>query len=36
MLALLGYEKIANYDRSFAEWGNRADTPIARPDSQAG
>lgn len=31
MLYLLGYDNVANYDRSWAEWGNRADTPVARP-----
>lgn len=35
MLALMGYEKIATYDLSFGEWGNRADTPIARPGDAA-
>jgi len=28
VLALLGYENIANYDRSWSEWGNRDDTPV--------
>jgi thiosulfate/3-mercaptopyruvate sulfurtransferase len=27
-LRLLGYEKVRTYDGSFAEWGNREDTPI--------
>jgi len=31
----MGYERIANYDRSFGEWGNRDDTPIARPGDAA-
>lgn len=35
MLALMGYEKIATYDLSFGEWGNRADTPIATPGDTA-
>jgi thiosulfate/3-mercaptopyruvate sulfurtransferase len=29
-LKLLGYEKVRVYDGSFAEWGNREDTPIVR------
>jgi thiosulfate/3-mercaptopyruvate sulfurtransferase len=27
-LHLLGYEKVRNYDGSFADWGNREDTPL--------
>jgi len=29
-LRLLGYERVRDYDGSFAEWGNRDDTPIVR------
>jgi thiosulfate/3-mercaptopyruvate sulfurtransferase len=25
---VLGYERVANYDGSWQEWGNREDTPI--------
>jgi 3-mercaptopyruvate sulfurtransferase SseA len=28
----MGYERIANYDRSWAEWGNREDAPVARDE----
>jgi len=28
----MGYDRVANYDRSFGEWGNRDDTPIALPE----
>ena len=31
ILHLLGYNDVANYDRSWSEWGNRDDAPIARP-----
>jgi thiosulfate/3-mercaptopyruvate sulfurtransferase len=27
-LKLLGYERVRNYDGSFADWGNREDTPL--------
>ena len=30
VLRLLGYPRVAAYDRSWVEWGNRADLPIAR------
>ncbi len=30
VLKLLGYERVRVYDGSFAEWGNRDDTPIER------
>jgi thiosulfate/3-mercaptopyruvate sulfurtransferase len=30
VLTLLGFEKVRVYDGSFAEWGNRDDTPIER------
>ena len=29
-LRLLGYDKVQNYDGSWAEWGNRQDLPIKR------
>jgi thiosulfate/3-mercaptopyruvate sulfurtransferase len=29
-LALLGYDRLRNYDGSWQEWGNRPDLPIAR------
>lgn len=29
-LRLLGYPNVTGYDRSWAEWGNRGDLPIAR------
>jgi thiosulfate/3-mercaptopyruvate sulfurtransferase len=31
VLRLLGYPNVAGYDRSWVEWGNREDLPIARP-----
>jgi thiosulfate/3-mercaptopyruvate sulfurtransferase len=31
VLRLLGYPRVAGYDRSWVEWGNREDLPIARP-----
>jgi thiosulfate/3-mercaptopyruvate sulfurtransferase len=30
VLRLLGYPRVVGYDRSWAEWGNREDLPIAR------
>ena len=30
VLRLLGYPRVAGYDRSWVEWGNRDDLPIAR------
>jgi thiosulfate/3-mercaptopyruvate sulfurtransferase len=30
VLRLLGYPRVVGYDRSWAEWGNRDDLPIAR------
>jgi thiosulfate/3-mercaptopyruvate sulfurtransferase len=30
VLKLMGYDRAANYDGSWAEWGNLADTPIVR------
>lgn len=30
VLRLLGYPRVTGYDRSWAEWGNRDDLPIAR------
>jgi 3-mercaptopyruvate sulfurtransferase SseA len=29
-LKLMGYDKVANYDASFGEWGNVEGFPIAR------
>jgi 3-mercaptopyruvate sulfurtransferase SseA len=31
-LTLMGYDKVANYDRSWSEWGNRPDAPVALPE----
>jgi thiosulfate/3-mercaptopyruvate sulfurtransferase len=31
VLRLIGYDKVRVYDGSWAEWGNRDDTPIVRP-----
>jgi len=30
VLRLLGYPHVVGYDRSWSEWGNREDLPIAR------
>lgn len=30
VLQLLGYQRVRNYDASFAEWANRDDTPLVR------
>jgi thiosulfate/3-mercaptopyruvate sulfurtransferase len=30
VLRLLGYPRLVGYDRSWSEWGNRDDLPIAR------
>ena len=34
-LQLAGYDRVRNYERSWSEWGNRADLPIAVEDSGA-
>jgi thiosulfate/3-mercaptopyruvate sulfurtransferase len=31
-LRLAGYDRVRNYERSWSEWGNREDLPIARPE----
>jgi 3-mercaptopyruvate sulfurtransferase SseA len=30
VLKLMGYDRVKNYDASWNEWGNRADTAIVR------
>jgi 3-mercaptopyruvate sulfurtransferase SseA len=30
VLRLLGYPRLVGYDRSWSEWGNRDDLPLAR------
>ena len=30
VLRLLGYQRLRNYDASFAEWATRDDTPLVR------
>ncbi|MEK7444214.1 MAG: rhodanese-like domain-containing protein, partial [candidate division NC10 bacterium] len=30
VLRLLGYPRVVGYDRSWSEWGNRDDLPVAR------